>query len=335
MKERVGKVSSHVKGKIAPQTRQKIGLRHLDRVIRAASGKPVRVIARRYGLSYDDMLTNLQPLIAQGRIIIDRESRIHHREPDREPIVATQIPDRNRRATGLKISLPHSRIDNERTERKRRIGNNRRAWVEDVNKAWLALASGPEEWRGKHRVHLRHIKIDILPATDHYLGRSEVSPKTKTKAQNVVAVYEAVTTSEATGIRLAPRAFLPFKWPSTQIHELEGQLHNSQQHVDGHVLASNGYRVGRNGLPEDQRRGCLEHMLGDTTARELEGLPPHSCGRLWRVAYAIAYVVRQAKKRTKADMSEAIAQWEVDLRWMKSNFYVGKCDTGYDDWPTT
>ncbi|MGU5531190.1 hypothetical protein ACV1D8_11005, partial [Aeromonas caviae] len=58
---------------------------------------------------------------------------------------------------------------------------------------------------------------------------------------------------------------------------------------------------------------------------------PKSSQRLYKIAYTIAALVRNAKRKTKADMRCAISEWESDLSWLRDKYYV---DMMWD-WPST
>lgn len=93
------------------------------------------------------------------------------------------------------------------------------------------------------------------------------------------------------------------------------------------VLGALGYRVGRNGLRESARRAILEATLGvelvagSKAAEEYirQWGPPNSVRRLQKMVNSIAAFARNAKRRS-ADFSEAIADWESDLRWLEANY---------------
>ncbi|NVN50298.1 hypothetical protein [Mycolicibacterium hippocampi] len=93
------------------------------------------------------------------------------------------------------------------------------------------------------------------------------------------------------------------------------------------VLGALGYRVGRNGLPQSERRTILAEVLtvelvaGSPAANEYikQWGEPDSVRRLQKMINSIAAFARNARRRT-GDFSEAIADWESDLQWLRSSY---------------
>jgi hypothetical protein len=133
-----------------------------------------------------------------------------------------------------------------------------------------------------------------------------------------------------------------FKWPSTEIRTLVmaatpdvGAVHHAatEKFSGERILSDFDYRVGRRGLPISERRRILGSLL-TTSHQRFEAKynnfgKPGSAQRLRRLAYAIAYCVRRAKRQSN-DYSIAIDDWETDLRYLKQHHYDGKFD-----WPQT
>lgn len=96
------------------------------------------------------------------------------------------------------------------------------------------------------------------------------------------------------------------------------------------VLGEMGYRVGRNGLAEGARRLILAEVLSvelvaTSPAAEAyvrEWGPPTSRHRLQKMVNSISAFARNARRRT-ADFSEAIADWEGDLEWLRATYGPG------------
>lgn len=105
------------------------------------------------------------------------------------------------------------------------------------------------------------------------------------------------------------------------------------------ILKAMGYKVGKNGESPTVRRSRLSRVM---EARDLpkvgpedymaEWANPNTCARLRKIAHSIASFARNAKRHREANKSQAIADWEADLEWLKKSYYVGQCDFS---WPLT
>ncbi|MHA6685339.1 hypothetical protein [Mesorhizobium sp. A556] len=124
-----------------------------------------------------------------------------------------------------------------------------------------------------------------------------------------------------------------FRWPTTVAESGNGQL-SFEADAFG-VLAGAGYRVGRTrGEPETTRRRTLARLFMvevlDAPTR-LEWGAPGTGGRLRKMAYTIAALTRNAKRRG-IHMEYAVADWESDLNYLHGTYYVGRFDF---PWPET
>ncbi|WP_156394331.1 hypothetical protein [Mesorhizobium sp. Root172] len=156
-----------------------------------------------------------------------------------------------------------------------------------------------------------------------------------------VRVLEAVETERG---RRGPEASLispdeSFRWPTTEIAVGPGGS-REQGSAEG-VLAKIGYHVGRTrGESRASRRRTLGGVFEGTLvteAFEKEFAPPVWGGpgsgqRLKRLAYMIANLAKNAKRRDPKALAVAIAEWEEDLEWMREVFYRGRFDFA---WPST
>lgn len=86
-----------------------------------------------------------------------------------------------------------------------------------------------------------------------------------------------------------------------------------------------GYRVGKtNGLASNDRRQILQRIYNAelvATSRETEAYirewgAPGSVMRCRKMARCLSGFAAGARRKTSADMSEAIADWESDLQWL-------------------
>lgn len=91
------------------------------------------------------------------------------------------------------------------------------------------------------------------------------------------------------------------------------------------VLGGMGYRVGNKGLPARNRRRILKQTLAvrlvaatpKAAAYLSEWGEPGTADRRSKIENCLRTLARNARGRTSADMSAAIADWEADLSWLK------------------
>jgi hypothetical protein len=97
------------------------------------------------------------------------------------------------------------------------------------------------------------------------------------------------------------------------------------------ILKLVGYHVGKTGLPDGRRREILRdlferielcHGTGvDIADHVAQWGSPHSAQRLHKIARTLRSLADLEARKTSADMSEAIADRESDLRWLKMTYY--------------
>lgn len=93
------------------------------------------------------------------------------------------------------------------------------------------------------------------------------------------------------------------------------------------VLSQMGYHVGQSGLVAETRRAILKRVLSvelvaatpDTLSYIAEWGPPLSRQRLQKMFNCLTGFSRAARRRP-ADCSEAIADWESDIQWLRNTF---------------
>ena len=120
-----------------------------------------------------------------------------------------------------------------------------------------------------------------------------------------------------------------FEWPSTDApaskHGFTGDFFD---YKDG-LLSYVGYRVGKTGESESIRRRILDCVFNnklpnvDSFDYMKEWADPKTSQRLEKMAHSLAAFVRNAKRRTD-DLSEAVGDWDADLRHLHDKYYVGK-----------
>jgi len=95
------------------------------------------------------------------------------------------------------------------------------------------------------------------------------------------------------------------------------------------VLSVMGYRVGNNGLPDDERRLILREVFEvelvsgspDSDDYVREWGEPRSPQRLGKMNRALWGFIKLAQRRTSADMSGALADWGDDLDWVSMHLH--------------
>lgn len=126
-----------------------------------------------------------------------------------------------------------------------------------------------------------------------------------------------------------------FKWPNTEVGDGKGG--GDFERLDESFLKLLGYTVGKqNGLPASTRQiildrcfmGKLPPLVSPTLVRSWG--EPKSAARLKRIAYHLANLAKNFKKIETARYDTAIADWEEDLKYLHSTYYVGYFKFG---WP--
>lgn len=121
-----------------------------------------------------------------------------------------------------------------------------------------------------------------------------------------------------------------FDWPTTDAKGGDGSIAGATWPGEG-MLSYLGYRVGvTQGLTESARRQILDVLFsaalppinGPIYMREWD--KPHSPMRLRKLAETLASLTRNAKRKKGANMDSAIADWERDLQYLYTQYYVGR-----------
>ncbi|CAK2007669.1 hypothetical protein [Vibrio crassostreae] len=118
-----------------------------------------------------------------------------------------------------------------------------------------------------------------------------------------------------------------FRWPSTIAFEADGSLPEVEWPKIG-VLKAVGYTVGAQGLPQADRRTILTNVYiqslpyVDSRSYMNEWGEPLSSDRLKKMAETLASLTKGAKRKTQANMKQAIRDWESDLAWLKEQYYL-------------
>jgi len=116
-----------------------------------------------------------------------------------------------------------------------------------------------------------------------------------------------------------------FVWPTTTATAKAGlqDLSDNVFKYEEGLLKRYGYRVGINGLPENQRRQILNNVFlnslpsMENTSYLNEWGQPGSAKRLKKLTDSISAFTRNAKRRNIGSFDKAIQDWEADLAYLK------------------
>lgn len=129
-----------------------------------------------------------------------------------------------------------------------------------------------------------------------------------------------------------------FRWPTTVAEVGLNRLTPFDASTIG-MLKVLGYRTGKSGLPQSERRSLLRsaftRALPSRESSEYmdEWAKPRSSRRLQKLAESLATFARNAKRQEVVDKSLAIKHWEADLRFLKKTYYD---ESSFSfDWPRT
>lgn len=283
------------------------------KAIRSDGPLPVKRIAAITSYPKGHVLTILRALYAKGLIGISKGGLIQASAGPQQaaPVAPDHDPE-------------HAKL----------VEENRREYIAKVRAEWEALRGA--EWRDRLMDHaaVRTMATYLGARADHYAKQEAVPADVKQKASKVLAALRAFQARREADLLDAARHF---KWPTTDVRALIDKA-SGRVEIDGSGLLTHyGYRVGLSGAPTRERRRTLDLLLASPDAQSVDpdAGPPGSCRRLRRVAYAIAFLTRNAKRQTKKDFSAAISDWTEDLEYLRVAYYRGRCDGGRFPWPST
>lgn len=128
-----------------------------------------------------------------------------------------------------------------------------------------------------------------------------------------------------------------FAWPSTSAADGDGSLGGIWPPRG--MLDALGYTVGRtHGLPASERRRILDYLFRErlpvvvSCAYTKEWSKPETSARLQKLAVTLAALTRNAKRNRDRNYTQAIADWEEDLRYLHSAYYVGRFGFSWPSW---
>jgi hypothetical protein len=128
-----------------------------------------------------------------------------------------------------------------------------------------------------------------------------------------------------------------FEWPVTDAPASRFGFQGDVFFYEEGLLSYVGYSVGANGPPIKTRRLILDCVFHKELPRVqsaehmLEWGEPRTAARLKKMADCLASFTRNAKRNTSHDLSSAIADWELDLEYLYSDYYVGKFQFAWPD----
>ncbi len=126
-----------------------------------------------------------------------------------------------------------------------------------------------------------------------------------------------------------------FPWPSTAAPTGDGYIDVDNWPQKG-MLSFIGYHVGDRGLNGDERRKILDFAYAgrlpnvNNQSYMDQWAKPKSLARLRKMAESIAAFCRNRKRKDPNAL--AVQDWEVDLEYLRTKYYVGRYDFA---WPST
>ncbi len=129
-----------------------------------------------------------------------------------------------------------------------------------------------------------------------------------------------------------------FNWPTTTMVPTRGGPFALKRSPPQGVLGHLGYRTGRQGLGETDRREVLKRAFTrklpfvESEVHMAEWGKARSAERLKKIANTLAALTRNDKRVRTRDLSLAIAEREADLEWLKDTYYHGRFSF---QWPST
>ena len=209
--------------------------------------------------------------------------------------------------------------------------------------------SFPGEWFGKHIPDIMDKKIPEwkLPLNKSqrvwYSGR-RYWPKGRGYWQKVRSYWVAIDIDEKSEDfnGWLPQALEEqgiedwFPWPSTSAPIGVDEMNNVIMHPEG-VFSCLGYRVGKQGTPDDDRQEILDWIFHNKLPRVnddsymAEFGEPESSMRLEKMANFLAAEARNFARKRTADYSQSIIHYKDDLDYLYHKYYVGRL--GFDKDP--
>ncbi|MBI5945579.1 MAG: hypothetical protein HY864_14555 [Chloroflexi bacterium] len=120
-----------------------------------------------------------------------------------------------------------------------------------------------------------------------------------------------------------------FMWPSTHAPASKHGFNGDVFFYRRGLLSYVGYRVGQQGISKNTRLQILDCVFHknlprvDSPEYMEEWGDPKTAARLKKLAETLAALIRNAKRRANSNnLSEAISDWEADLKYLYSKYYI-------------
>jgi hypothetical protein len=126
-----------------------------------------------------------------------------------------------------------------------------------------------------------------------------------------------------------------FPWPTNIVNPGSRNISSDVFMPGEGILRQYGYKVGMNGLSENERWEILDTVFlrpllqKDNAAYLGEWGEPNSAERLQKLVKSIAAFTRNAKRRNKGSFNKAIQDWETDLAYLKRTYYNNRFSFQY------
>jgi len=175
--------------------------------------------------------------------------------------------------------------------------------------------------------HFQNMPIDRMATKWCHAVHRLAMTEDPTHRESLRQILDAIGSEwERRNLSAAPGDY--FKWPSTEADEGSGSLSAKGWPPSG-LLKFMGYVVGRTaGEPPRIRQAILTEIftapLPPVDSHSYMSQWGHPCmpERLHKMAETLAALTRNAKRRG-VSMADAISDWEADLLFLKSKFYIG------------
>ena len=129
-----------------------------------------------------------------------------------------------------------------------------------------------------------------------------------------------------------------FEWPTTDAPAARHGFDGDFFFYEHGLLSYLGYHVGGSGKTKSVRQQLLDCVflrrvpnVGSDKYMSEWG-EPETARRLQKMADTLAALARNAKRKTSGNYAEAISDWETDLEYLYTKYYVGRFDFV---WPRT
>lgn len=195
-------------------------------------------------------------------------------------------------------------------------------------KAVLRLEDLPEDIARAIRSLPDRSLDQLLRQWSNVIGQIDRAGPSKVAA--LIAFRTALTDEWARRLAIAEADPRAFPWPTTKAPKGKSGLDSGNWHLIG-MLSYLGYRVGATaGVSVGIRHQILD-ICFDAPLPPINGMdymrswgPPGTTVRLRKLANELASFARNGKRKRNANLSNAVADWEADLKYLYQHYYVGR-----------